>query len=186
MSDQRVETNPYALPCIICSRILIPGSATTEKELKLEKLIGVRSSNQINYPALVCPQGHNYKLTDITSILKNNLKNVDINEELMIKIANSYSIKSIEEILNSEDTKIYNVSYSQLTPSRIWFQAFCRNYRRKGVSPKYHHLDRITIYICATIRGLNGEEDKRILFEVVEEAKNLNEVHFHIINIEEL
>jgi len=186
MSDQQVDTNPYALPCIICSRILIPGGATPDKELKWVKLIRVGSSNQVNYPALVCPNSHNYKLIDITLILRNNLKNVDINEDLLTSIGETYSIKSIEEILNHEDTKIYNVSYDYLTASRSRFRAARRNYGRKGVSPKYHSLDKITIYICATIRGLEGREDRKILFEVVEEQENLNKISFHIIDIEEI
>jgi len=186
MSDQQIDTNPYALPCIICSRILIPGAATPDKELKWVKLIRVGSSNQVNYPALVCPNSHNYKLTDITLILRNNLKNVDINEDLLTKLWGTHSIKSIEEILNQEDTKIYNVSYDYLTASRSRFRAARRNYGRKGVSPKYHYLDKITIYICATIKGLEGRKDRKILFEVVEEQENLNKISFHIIDIEEI
>jgi len=186
MSDQQADTNPYALPCIVCLRPLIPGSTTSDKELKWTRSIRAGISNQVNYHALVCPDNHNYKLTDITSILRNNLKNVDINEDLLTKLWGTYSIKSIEEILNHEDTKIYNVSYSYLTASRVRFRAARRNYGRKGVSPKYHSLDKIIIYICATIRGLEGREDKKILFEVVEEQENLNKISFHIIDIEEI
>ncbi len=171
-----IEQNPYNMPCMVCGRFLIYGQISSRVSKGLNKLVTINSERITNLSSLICPQNHGYTLTDITSTIKAEEINIEINQNVVnsFKKEDDFYNFDLKNLIYNNKTKMYAVAYNTMARIRSDRLKFGRK-----PSPSNQVLDSIIFYICAeTNEIVPDQEAKKIIFAVAgEKVKGVNFIY---------